>query len=1022
MGVFGFFLNIIFAFLIIQTSVAQGDIFNVIFQQNFEATSLGAYDREQWKSDWNRPDWENGLSRTEILDVHGDHAMKFNYPEGSVSPMDGGAQWLSNFGPGHEEVYFSFNVMFRPGFEWVLGGKLPGLGGGSNPAGGKTVEWDDGFSVRIMWNKEEGSEGTCFFYVYHQDKTSEYGDVFQFPDGSLDVSDSVWHNMTIRLVLNSIDQTKLVSDPQNAGNKDGLMEFFLDGRLVFSKTGMWFRNLGNIWIDTQHITSFFGGNTEEWAAQRNEWTLFDDFTVFTYNEKANVPRGQMASPTNRLLELPNLKVAAADPDDIEAPSIPVELEVTEVTGFSIGLEWEPSVDNEYVKGYRIFLDDEEQGTSVYNRYMIVGLEANSTYNVAVSAFDASSNESAQSEKIEVTTANPDLEPPSIPTNLKVIDSTDHSLLITWDRSTDNIRVKGYNIYLNGNYEGTTVNTVYSILQLKSDTDYEISVSAFDESSNESPLTVPTTAHTKVSDISPPSVPNGLTATVVTQTSAGLIWDASVDNVSVSGYNIYVNGLRKGISTTNSFTLKDLTPGLDYGIRVSAFDGSSNESLPSAEIQVTTDNPDETNLPKLPEINLVNVTNKASIAETVAKISSYGNVLIEDYGILVEQTKQSTHSEDVVFAIPGATSLNHQGRIDQGLQLMYDFSNGAGKEISDVSDTGIPVDLFINDQNAAAWLPGQGLRVLENTRIRSEGNCSEFARSLASSNEFTLEAWIKPPDNQSSVAPIISLADGSNHKTASMRHVGNHSSFEYSMVLSNEMNSFDNHEVVTDNKFISLELQHLVYTRDRHGIEKFYVNGTEMCSGYYDGDLTNIGDDVHLVLSEGMPGEEPWYGTYYLVAVYSEALDQEKVLKNFLAGYGEIQFRTEFELMPDVQYSISPFVRTDQGIVFGASESLLAEDLLLPEPDDSIYMSVYPNPSDGNFQIQLNLSDNSEGKPIVQVSDLKGNVVYFEEIQLTDNEKIIKKELSLSSLIHSGVYTVQLIFRGRSYARRLIIQR
>jgi len=1019
----GFFLQVLLVIVSTQVTCAQEDIFNVIFQQNFEHTPTGTYETEQWKNDWNRPEWENGLSRTQVVEEKGNRVMKFNYPKGSVSPMNGGGQWLSNFGAGQEEVYFSYNVMFKPGFKWVLGGKLPGLGGGSNPGGGTTVDWDDGFSVRIMWNRDEGPEGTCFFYVYHQGKTSTYGDVFQCPNSNLDVSDSIWHNLTIRLVLNSIDQNKLVTDPVNAGNKDGLMELFLNGRLIYSATGMWFRNLNSIWVDTQHITSFFGGNTDEWAAQRDEWVLFDDFTVFTYNENVDVPRGRVPSKPNRVLELPNLKIAEPDPTDNEPPSVPEALKVTEVTGFSVGLEWEPSVDNVYLKGYRIFLEDEEQGTSVNNSFVLVGLVANTTYNVAVSAFDASSNESARSELLEVTTVDPDLEPPTTPANLQVIDSTDHSLMVAWDRSTDNIGVKGYNIYLNGRYEGTTVNTVYSILELDHNSEYAVSVSAFDESSNESPLTIPRLAHTKVSDNTPPSVPNGLTATIVTQNSAGLIWNASVDNINVSGYNIYLNDLRKGISNTSSFTLTNLTPGLNYNIKVTAFDGSANESLPSSAIQITTKNPDETSVPKLPEVEIVDVYNQAGVVETVSKINSYGHVLIEDFGVLVEKSVQSTHNEEVVFAAPGSASLNHEGRVSQGLQLMYDFANGTGSEVSDVSGMGSSLDLLISDPFATSWVPGQGLRVLGNTRICSEENSSKLAKSISSSNEITLEAWIKPAEiYQSGPAPILTLTDGEQHTAAMLGQVGNNAFFEYTMVLNNAMNSVGSHEVMTDSKFISLHLQHLIYTRDNHGIEKVFVNGVEMCSGYYDIDLSIIGEDVQLVLASGVTGEKPWHGTYYLVAVYNEALNHNQVLQNYLAGYGEIQFHADIALDPNVNYSISPFVRTDQGIVFGQSRSFLVENVLFPDENDSIHMAIYPNPSNGDFNLHIEFPDNLEGKSYIQVADMTGNVVYTELIQLPDVYDNLDKRMSLSSIIKTGVYTLNLVFTSRrSIGRRLIIQ-
>ncbi len=241
--------------------VVNPEVFNIIAAQDLNNSTIGLYDRSEWSRDWNNPSWENGLNKTEIADVNGERVMKFNYPKGSWDPFDGGAQWLSPFSKGQEEVYFSYNIMFKPGFEWVLGGKMPGLGGGTNPGGGMDMAWDDGFTVRPMWSKDNGGDGTMFFYVYHQDKSTYYGDVFSFPDTYWDVSDSTWYNMTIRLVLNSIDPGRLISDPQNAGNNDGIVEFFLDGKLAYSRGGLCFRNLADIWVDTRHITSFFGGGS-----------------------------------------------------------------------------------------------------------------------------------------------------------------------------------------------------------------------------------------------------------------------------------------------------------------------------------------------------------------------------------------------------------------------------------------------------------------------------------------------------------------------------------------------------------------------------------------------------------------------------------------------------------------------------------------------------------------------------------------------------------------------------------------
>ncbi len=52
---------------------------------------------------------------------------------------------------------------------------------------------------------------------------------------------------------------------------------------------------------------------------------------------------------------------------------------------------------------------------------------------------------------------------------------------------------------------------------------------------------------------PPSAPSGLTATATSSSSVSLSWTASTDNVGVTGYNIFRNGIQIGTSTTTSYT-------------------------------------------------------------------------------------------------------------------------------------------------------------------------------------------------------------------------------------------------------------------------------------------------------------------------------------------------------------------------------------------------------------------------------------------------------------------------------------
>jgi chitodextrinase len=88
------------------------------------------------------------------------------------------------------------------------------------------------------------------------------------------------------------------------------------------------------------------------------------------------------------------------------------------------------------------------------------------------------------------------------------------------------------------------------------------------------------------DTSPPSAPTGPKVTPA-DTAAALTWTASSDNVGVTGYRIFHNGVQVGTSSTTTFTDTGLTPGTSYTYTVIATDAAKNESEPSSPVTVAT---------------------------------------------------------------------------------------------------------------------------------------------------------------------------------------------------------------------------------------------------------------------------------------------------------------------------------------------------------------------------------------------------------------------------------------------------
>ena len=99
-------------------------------------------------------------SRTSVIEGAGAHegrALRVLYPKGGVGSSAGGALWRMSVGR-FDDLYCSYYVRFAPEFDFVKGGKLPGLAGGAANSGGRKPIGTDGWSARMMWRT--GGEAT----------------------------------------------------------------------------------------------------------------------------------------------------------------------------------------------------------------------------------------------------------------------------------------------------------------------------------------------------------------------------------------------------------------------------------------------------------------------------------------------------------------------------------------------------------------------------------------------------------------------------------------------------------------------------------------------------------------------------------------------------------------------------------------------------------------------------------------------------------------------------------------------
>jgi hypothetical protein len=93
----------------------------------------------------------------------------------------------------------------------------------------------------------------------------------------------------------------------------------------------------------------------------------------------------------------------------------------------------------------------------------------------------------------------------------------------------------------------------------------------------------------VTDTTAPSAPSGLSSPSKTTTSVNLSWTASTDNVGVTGYDVFKDGVLAGSVTgsTTSYTATGLTANTAYSFTVKAKDAAGNASAASSALSVTT---------------------------------------------------------------------------------------------------------------------------------------------------------------------------------------------------------------------------------------------------------------------------------------------------------------------------------------------------------------------------------------------------------------------------------------------------
>lgn len=232
---------------------------------NFNNHPAQVYTGKLLQQDWPGLVWDGTRNRARIIADNtcptGQY-LRMSYPAGSVGPLQGGGQFLVKLPPA-DEYFLSYRVRFQPGFDFAKGGKLPGLASGdAKYSNGHKPYNGDGWTARLMWVEQ----GKLVPYLYYVGMPAErkFGDFW--PMG-ISAKPGEWMQITQQVRLNS------------PGKKNGIYAVWVNGRPVTRRTDMEWRWGNKGQIDTFYFSTYYGGNTPDWAPHWNCFADFDDFRI-----------------------------------------------------------------------------------------------------------------------------------------------------------------------------------------------------------------------------------------------------------------------------------------------------------------------------------------------------------------------------------------------------------------------------------------------------------------------------------------------------------------------------------------------------------------------------------------------------------------------------------------------------------------------------------------------------------------------------------------------------------------------
>ncbi|MCZ6710952.1 MAG: LamG domain-containing protein [Gammaproteobacteria bacterium] len=271
--------------------------------------------------------------------------------------------------------------------------------------------------------------------------------------------------------------------------------------------------------------------------------------------------------------------------------------------------------------------------------------------------------------------------------------------------------------------------------------------------------------------------------------------------------------------------------------------------------------------------------QANASEMQAEITNFSN------GVALTQVDPDLVTSMALRLVDGIISSSG-GRFEANVIALYEFKTGSGNQVFDTS--GVEPALNLTLSGNYTWIGGWGVQFVDGKAQGSTAASAKLHDLLASTGEFSIEAWVAAANvTQNGPARIVTYSGG---PTARNFMLGQ-SMYDYdAFTRTDQTDPAGEPQLSTPaaDEVLQATQQHVVLNYDPINGRSIYVNG-QLRSDIepVPGGLLNEWDDTYaFVLGSEVDNNNRWAGTVRLLAVHNRVLSPAQIQQNFDVGVGE----------------------------------------------------------------------------------------------------------------------------------------